>query len=70
MYQGADPVVQGVSYDLAKDEDRARMWGMVDSVARFEYTDLDTAGHATGEPQAGLRPVRSTGPWATINQAA
>ncbi len=36
MYQGPGPVVQGVSYDLSKPEDRARMWGMVDSVARFE----------------------------------
>jgi hypothetical protein len=48
MYQGPELVVQGVSYDLARDEDRARMWGMVDSVARFECT----AG-GTGEPCVG-----------------
>jgi hypothetical protein len=53
MYQGAEPVVQGVSYDLAKDEDKARMWGMVDSIARFEYSDLDRSGAATGEPHTG-----------------
>ena len=35
MYQGP-LVVQGVAYDLAKPEDKARMWGMVDSVAVFE----------------------------------
>jgi hypothetical protein len=33
MYQGAEPVVQSVSYDLRKDG----VWGMVDSVARFTY---------------------------------
>jgi hypothetical protein len=48
MYQGPELVVQGVSYDLARDEDRARMWGIVDSVARFECT----AG-AGGEPCVG-----------------
>jgi hypothetical protein len=37
MYQGPDLVVQGVSYDLSQAEDAARMWGMVDAVARFEY---------------------------------
>jgi hypothetical protein len=37
MYQGPDLVVQGVSYDLGKPEDKARMWGLVDAVARFEY---------------------------------
>jgi hypothetical protein len=42
MYQGPDLVVQGVSYDLSKPEDKARMWGMVDSVARFECTAPDT----------------------------
>jgi hypothetical protein len=36
-YQGEDLVVQGVSYDTRKDEDAARMWGMVDAVGRFEY---------------------------------
>jgi hypothetical protein len=37
MYQGPDLVVQGVSYDLSQPPDAARMWGMVDAVARFEY---------------------------------
>jgi hypothetical protein len=37
MYQGPDLVVQGVSYDLTRPEDRARMWGLVDAVGRFEY---------------------------------
>ena len=45
MYQGPDPVVQGACYDLGRPEDRARMWGMVDSVARFECT----TGGATAE---------------------
>jgi hypothetical protein len=27
MYQGPDPVVQGVGYDLSRPEDAARMWG-------------------------------------------
>jgi hypothetical protein len=39
MYQGADLVVQGVTYDLRKPEDAARMWGMIDSVAQFECTE-------------------------------
>ena len=38
MYQGPELVVQGVCYDLDKPEDKARMWGMVDSVAVFECT--------------------------------
>ena len=37
MYQGHDLVVQGVGYDLSRPEDAARMWGMVDAVARFDY---------------------------------
>ncbi|MBA9007816.1 hypothetical protein [Thermomonospora cellulosilytica] len=37
MYQGPGPVVQSVAYDLHKDEDAARMWGMVDAAGRFEY---------------------------------
>src|SRR6266581_7915520 len=37
MYQGPDLAVQGVSYDLSRPEDAARMWGMVDAVGRFEY---------------------------------
>ena len=49
MYQGPDLVVQGVCYDLAKPEDKARMWGMVDAVAVFECTD--DGGSVTG---AGL----------------
>jgi hypothetical protein len=48
MYQGPELAVQGVTYDLSKDEDRARMWGMVDSVARFEC-----AGDGAGEPAVG-----------------
>jgi hypothetical protein len=39
MYQGPDLVVQGVTYDLTRPEDKARMWGMVDSVAVFECTE-------------------------------
>jgi len=39
MYQGLDLVVQGVTYDLTRAEDKARMWGMVDSVAVFECTE-------------------------------
>ncbi|MFD1932688.1 MULTISPECIES: hypothetical protein [Nonomuraea] len=35
MYQGGEPVVQGVTYTLP--EDAGRMWGMVDAVGRFEY---------------------------------
>ena len=37
MYQGPDLAVQGVSYDLSRPQDAARMWGMVDAVGRFEY---------------------------------
>lgn len=37
MYQGPEPKVQAVAYDLRRAEDAARMWGMVDAVARFEY---------------------------------
>ncbi|MFC7717988.1 hypothetical protein [Nonomuraea recticatena] len=35
MYQGSEPVVEGVTYTLPEDADR--MWGMVDAVGRFEY---------------------------------
>ncbi|GAA2423585.1 hypothetical protein GCM10010191_39530 [Actinomadura vinacea] len=49
MYQGADLKVQGVSYDTRKEEDAARMWGMVDAVARYEYLD----GAAPALPPAG-----------------
>ncbi|ACY99504.1 MULTISPECIES: hypothetical protein [Thermomonospora] len=37
MYQGPELKVQSVSYDLRKEEDAARMWGMVDALGRFEY---------------------------------
>jgi hypothetical protein len=37
MYHGPDLVVQGVAYDLDEPEDAARMFGMVDAVARFDY---------------------------------
>jgi hypothetical protein len=43
LYQGPDLVVEGVCYDLSRPEDRARMWGMIDSVARFECTENGTA---------------------------
>jgi hypothetical protein len=39
MYQGPDLVVQGVTYDLAKPDDKARMWGMIDSVAVCELAE-------------------------------
>ncbi|MFC9969635.1 hypothetical protein ACFVH6_01890 [Spirillospora sp. NPDC127200] len=39
MYQGTETVVQGVVYDAREPEDAARMWGMVDAVARYEYLD-------------------------------
>jgi hypothetical protein len=39
MYQGPELAVQGVCYDVSVPEDRARMWGMVDSVAVFECTE-------------------------------
>ena len=35
MYQGPEPVVQGVTHTLPRDA--GKMWGMVDAVARFEY---------------------------------
>ena len=58
MYQGPDLVVQGVSYDLSRPEDAARMWGMVDAVGKFEYE-----GHTgTG--------CTSTGRSATIPRSA
>lgn len=46
MYQGPDPVVQGACYDLGNAEDRARMWGMVDSAAAFDCVQGD--GSVTG----------------------
>jgi hypothetical protein len=48
MYQGPDLVVQGVCYDLTKPEDKARMWGMVDSVAVFECTENGTTVTGSG----------------------
>jgi hypothetical protein len=42
MYQGPDLVVQGVTYDLTRPEDSARMWGMIDSAAVFEATENGT----------------------------
>jgi hypothetical protein len=39
MYQGSELVVQGVCYDLSAPADKARMWGMIDSVAAFECTE-------------------------------
>jgi hypothetical protein len=51
MYQGPQLVVQSVTYDLARDEDRARMWGMVDSVARFDCAPAGTQELA--EPAEG-----------------
>ena len=48
MYQGPDLVVQGVCYDLAKAEDKARMWGMIDSVAVFECTEKGTTVSGSG----------------------
>ncbi|GAA3946761.1 hypothetical protein GCM10023085_31200 [Actinomadura viridis] len=54
MYHGPEPKVEGVAYDLRRPDDAARMWGMVDAVARYEY--LDGAG-ATGDGP----PVPGTG---------
>jgi hypothetical protein len=48
MYQGPDLVVQGVCYDLAREEDRARMWGMIDSVAVFECAEDGTTVTGSG----------------------
>ena len=39
MFQGSELVVQGVCYDLSAPADKARMWGMIDSVAAFECTE-------------------------------
>lgn len=48
MYQGAELVVQGVSYNLSRPEDKARMWGMIDSVAAFECTEKGHTVMGTG----------------------
>jgi hypothetical protein len=47
MYQGK-LVVQGKEWDLTNDEDRKGLWGLVDSVARFELED-GTVGHGLFE---------------------
>ncbi|MFC0071941.1 hypothetical protein ACFFQW_49725 [Umezawaea endophytica] len=39
MYQGAELKVQGVSYDTRSPQDAARMHGLIDAVARYEYLD-------------------------------
>jgi hypothetical protein len=48
MYQGPDLVVQGVCYDLSRPEDKARMWGMIDSVAVFECVEHGTTITGSG----------------------
>jgi hypothetical protein len=48
MYQGPDLVVQGVCYDLSKPEDKARMWGMTDSVAAFECAENGVTSAGSG----------------------
>jgi hypothetical protein len=48
MYQGTDLVVQGVCYDLDMPADKARMWGMIDSVATFECTENGHTVNGTG----------------------
>jgi hypothetical protein len=47
MYQGP-LVVQGVEWDLTTDAGKGAMWGIVDSVARFELAD-GTTGHGLFE---------------------
>jgi hypothetical protein len=48
MYQGAELVVQGVCYDLDNPADKARMWGMIDSVAVFQCTEDGTTVTGSG----------------------
>jgi hypothetical protein len=48
MYQGPDLVVQGVCYDLSREEDLARMWGMKDTAAVFECTESGTTVTGSG----------------------
>jgi hypothetical protein len=48
MYQGPDLVVQGVCYDLGNAADKARMWGMTDSVAVFECAEGGTTVTGSG----------------------
>jgi hypothetical protein len=48
MYQGPELVVQGVCYDLSKPAERARMWGMIDSVATFTLTEDGHTATGTG----------------------
>jgi hypothetical protein len=47
MYQGP-LVVQGKEFDLTDETQRANLWGLVDSVARFELPD-GTVGHGLFE---------------------
>jgi hypothetical protein len=51
MYQGPELVVQGECYDLGNEQDRARMWGMVDSVAAFDCEEdgATVTGHGLFE---------------------
>jgi hypothetical protein len=65
MYQGPDLKVQGVSYDTRKEEDAARMWGMVDAVARYEY--LDGAAPAQAATGYGLYEYWALGPHPSFN---
>ncbi|WP_395104591.1 hypothetical protein [Actinomadura sp. SCN-SB] len=60
MYQGPDLKVQGVSYDTRKEEDAARMWGMVDAVGRYEY--LDGAAPTSHDTGYGLYEYWALGP--------
>ena len=48
MYQGPELVVHGVCYDMSKPEDKARMWGMIDSVAAFACTEEGHTVTGTG----------------------
>jgi hypothetical protein len=69
MYQGLDLVVQGVSYDLSRPQDAARMWGMVDAVGRFTYDGRTGYGlneywalgdHPSFRPAAGQASRRTS----------
>nr|BFE85062.1 hypothetical protein GCM10020093_076630 [Planobispora longispora] len=63
MYQGPGPVVQGVVYTLPQDADR--LWGMVDSVGRFEYDD-PSGSHQIGH---GLYEYWALGPHPSFPEA-
>jgi hypothetical protein len=60
MYQGPGLKVEGVSLDLRKEEDAARMWGMVDAVGRYEY--LDGAAPTSHDTGYGLYEYWALGP--------